>query len=241
MGASPQAASQPLSGVKLSTAARRPCGRTGGFAQPSAANAPVKAPHTRSRVQRPVSHGLDPPKGRAVRPVRSNGRLDRPLRGGFSSFHEASHCIGEPMNLSLDQARELIAETRRHGAKAKFKPLTVVVLDAGGHVLAAEREDRSSNMRFQVAFAKANGSLAFGMGSRELMAKAETFPSFIAGATAAIGGALIPVPGGVLIRQGGTDGGSIVGAIGVSGDNSDNDEAAAVAGIEAVGLIAQVD
>jgi uncharacterized protein GlcG (DUF336 family) len=113
--------------------------------------------------------------------------------------------------------------------------MTVVVLDAGGHLVAAEREDGSSNSRFEIAFGKAHGALALGMGSRSLMARAEQQPYFIAAVTAAIGGALVPVPGGVLVR----DGDALVGAVGVSGDTSDNDETAAVAGVRAAGLVAQ--
>jgi uncharacterized protein GlcG (DUF336 family) len=115
--------------------------------------------------------------------------------------------------------------------------MTVVVLDAGGHVIAVEREDGSSNNRFEIAFGKAHGALALGMGSRALMARAEKQPYFIAAATSAIGGALVPVPGGVLVR----DADLLIGAVGVSGDTSDNDEAAAVAGITAAGLVAQPD
>jgi uncharacterized protein GlcG (DUF336 family) len=139
------------------------------------------------------------------------------------------------MPLDLDTARTIIAETRASGRASGFQPLTVVVLDAGGHVLAVEREDGSSNKRFEIAFAKANGAVAFGLGSRALMARAEAFPPFVAGATSAIGGALIPVPGGVLVRDAA---GQLIGAVGVSGDNSDNDEAAAIVGIEAAGLTA---
>ena len=141
------------------------------------------------------------------------------------------------MNLSLDQARHIVAATRQEAARSGFKPMTVVVLDAGGHVIAAEREDGSSNGRVQIAFGKAYGALALGMGSRSLMARAEQQAYFIAAATSAVGGALVPVPGGVLVR----DGVALVGAVGVSGDTSDNDEAAAIAGINAVGLVAQPD
>jgi uncharacterized protein GlcG (DUF336 family) len=137
------------------------------------------------------------------------------------------------VTISLDDARSIIAAARAEGRSRDFKPLSVVVLDAGGHVTAFEREDGSSNMRFEIAFGKAHGALALGVGSRALMARAEQQPYFVAAATAAIGGALVPVPGGVLIA--GTDN-RIVGAVGVSGDSSDNDEAAAVAGIQAVGL-----
>ncbi|HEY3605565.1 MAG TPA: heme-binding protein [Sporichthyaceae bacterium] len=138
------------------------------------------------------------------------------------------------MSTNLATARTIIATALQFGHDKGFKPLTVVVLDAGGNVVAAEREDGSSNKRFEIAHGKAFGAISIGIGSRALMARAEQQPYFIAAAGAAIGGALVPVPGGVLIQ----DGGVTVGAVGVSGDTSDNDEAAAVAGIEATGLAA---
>jgi uncharacterized protein GlcG (DUF336 family) len=141
------------------------------------------------------------------------------------------------MTLTLDTARSIIATARAEAASAGFKPMTVVVLDAGGHVLAAEREDGASNSRFEIAFGKAHGALALGMGSRALMQRAEQQSYFIAAAGAAIGGALVPVPGGVLIR----DGAELIGAVGVSGDTSDNDEQVAVAAVRAEGLVAQPD
>jgi len=111
--------------------------------------------------------------------------------------------------------------------------LSIVVLDAGGQVRAFEREDGASNARLEIAFGKANGALALGMGSRGLMARAEQQPYFIGAVAAAIGGALVPVPGGVLVQS--ADG-EVIGAVGVTGDTSDNDEAAAVDAIEAAGL-----
>ena len=140
------------------------------------------------------------------------------------------------MSISLNSARLVISGSLERGHDLGLKPLSVVVLDAGAHITAFEREDGASNMRFQVAYGKAHGALALGMGSRSLMARAEQQPYFIASVTAAIGGALVPVPGGVLIRDGS---GTLVGAVGVSGDTSDNDEAAAVAGIERAGLTAE--
>ena len=139
------------------------------------------------------------------------------------------------MSLTLDQARGIIAAARNHGRDSGFKPLTVVVLDAGGHVLAAEREDGSSTKRFEVAYGKAHGAVSLGLGSRALMTRAEQQPFFIAAVTHSVG-ALVPVPGGVLVHDAS---GELLGAVGVSGDTSDNDEAAAVAGIEAAGLSAQ--
>ncbi|GAA5004890.1 GlcG/HbpS family heme-binding protein [Actinopolymorpha pittospori] len=142
------------------------------------------------------------------------------------------------MTLDLDTARTIVAGARRHGAEAGLKPLTVVVLDQGGHIVAVEREDGSSNARVAIGFGKANGALALGMGSRSIMARAEQQAYFVNAVTSAVGGSLVPVPGGVLVRD---DAGTLLGAVGITGDTSDNDEAAAVAGIESAGLTAQVD
>jgi uncharacterized protein GlcG (DUF336 family) len=139
------------------------------------------------------------------------------------------------MTFGLDQARSIIAAVLAAGVEAGLKPLTVVVLDAGGHVIAAERQDGASMARFDIAFGKAHGALALGMGSRALMVRAEQQAYFIDAARAAIGGALVPVPGGVLVRASGL----VVGAVGVTGETSDKDEAAAIAGIQAAGLLAE--
>lgn len=140
------------------------------------------------------------------------------------------------MSLDLETARSMIAATRAAGRELGLRPLTVVVLDSGGHLIAAEREDGSSMSRFEVAHGKAHGALALGLGSRALMARAEQQPYFVAAVGAAIGGHLVPVPGGVLVRD---EAGTLLGGIGVSGDSSDNDERAALAGIEAVHLVAE--
>lgn len=137
--------------------------------------------------------------------------------------------------MNLDLARRIVGAALGHSRAQHFSPLTVVVLDAGGHVVAAEREDGSSTKRFEIAHGKASGAVALGVGSRTLMTRAEQQPSFIAAVTHAVG-ALVPVPGGVLVRD---TSGALVGAVGVSGGTSDNDEAAAVAGIEAAGLVPQ--
>jgi uncharacterized protein GlcG (DUF336 family) len=137
--------------------------------------------------------------------------------------------------MKLELARTLISTARSAGRDRSLQPLSIVVLDDGGQVRAFEREDGASNMRFQIAFGKAHGALALGIGSRALMARAEQQPYFIAAAAAAIGGALVPVPGGVIVRD---ESGVIIGAVGVSGDSSDNDEVVAVRAIEAAGLVA---
>ena len=142
------------------------------------------------------------------------------------------------MNMTLASAQSIIADALAAGQQHGFKPLTVVVLDAGGHVLAAARQDGASNNRFEIAQGKAYGALALGMGSRAIMERAEQQAYFIAAATAALGGRLIPEPGGVLVRDKDS---TILGAVGISGDSSDNDETAASTAIEAAGLTAQVD
>ena len=137
------------------------------------------------------------------------------------------------MNLGLEDALKIIHGARAAGRADGMKPLSVVVLDAGGHVMAFQREDGSSNKRFEIAFGKAHGALALGLGSRALMARAEQQPYFIAAVANAIGGALVPVPGGVLVTDAS---GATVGAVGVTGDISDNDEKVAVAGITEAGF-----
>jgi uncharacterized protein GlcG (DUF336 family) len=142
------------------------------------------------------------------------------------------------VSIGLETARTITTAAQAAAKERGLKPLTVVVLDAGGHVVSVEREDGSSNNRFEIAFGKAYGALALGMGSRALLARAEQQPYFIASATAALGGKLMPVPGGVLVKD---QSGAIVGCVGISGDTSDNDELAAIAGIKAASLVAQPD
>lgn len=142
------------------------------------------------------------------------------------------------MSLTLQTARDIIAETRAAGRALGLKPLSVAVLDAGGHLVAFEREDGSSTHRFQIAHGKAHGAIALGVGSRQLNTMAEDRPYFIAAVTAAVGGALVPVPGGVLVCD---EGDAVVGAVGASGDTSDNDEAAILAGLKAMGLSARTE
>jgi uncharacterized protein GlcG (DUF336 family) len=137
--------------------------------------------------------------------------------------------------ITLAIAKTIIAGAQAEAAQKNFKPLSVVVLDKGAHVIAFEKQDGSSNKRFEIAFGKANGALALGMGSRALMARAESQAYFINAATSAIGGSLIPVPGGVLVKD---SSGVVIGAVGISGDTSDNDETAAIAGIHSAGLSA---
>ncbi|WP_279481947.1 heme-binding protein [Aureimonas sp. SK2] len=136
--------------------------------------------------------------------------------------------------LSLDTARRIVEAARAKGRELGLKPLTVAVLDAGGDLLVLEREDGASPLRPAIAIGKANGAVQMGMGSRALWKRAEEQAYFIGAMNTLTNGSLVPVPGGVLIR----DGGKVVGAVGITGDTSDNDEAAAVAGIQSVELTA---
>ena len=138
-------------------------------------------------------------------------------------------------DLSLDKAREILAGARAEGRKLGLKPLTVAVLDAAGNLKALEREDGASNMRPEIAIGKANGALAMGLGSRALFERANAEPFFIQSMNELAGGSLVPVPGGVLIKD---ESSRIIGAVGITGDNSNNDEAAAMAGIKGAGYTA---
>jgi uncharacterized protein GlcG (DUF336 family) len=138
------------------------------------------------------------------------------------------------MTLTLTAAQTIIAKTLDHAKTANFKPLGVVVLDARGTVVAAAIQDGSSLARFDIARAKANGAMAFNMGTRALEKLAKDRPHFFAGAVGVVEGGMVPVPGGVLIKS---SEGLVLGAVGVSGDTSDNDEAAAIAGIQGAGLV----
>ena len=138
--------------------------------------------------------------------------------------------------LTLAQASTIIDAALKKGRELKLAPLTVVVLDAGGHPVALQREDRSGIMRVDIATGKAWGGLGMGFGSRELFDRSSKQPMFITALAALSQGRMVPVPGGVLIRGGD---GEVAGAVGISGDTSDNDETCAIAGIEAAGLKAQ--
>ena len=135
--------------------------------------------------------------------------------------------------MNLATANTIITAALVHAKSASFKPLGIVILDARATVKAASIADGSSLARFDIARAKAKGALAFNMGTRALEKLAKDRPHFFAGAISAIESGLVPVPGGVLIKD---KDGTILGAIGVSGDTSDNDEIAALAGVTASGL-----
>jgi uncharacterized protein GlcG (DUF336 family) len=137
--------------------------------------------------------------------------------------------------LTLMKARAILRGALKHARAAGMQPLGVVVLDAGGNLKAFEREDGASIYRFRIAHGKAHGAIGMGMGARALHRRAEEQSYFLLAVGALEGTAVVPVPGGVLVRD---RQGRLIGAVGISGDKSDADEAAAVAGIEAAGLTA---
>lgn len=135
--------------------------------------------------------------------------------------------------IDLEKARTMIREAMETGRREGMNPLSVVVLDAGGHVIAFERSDGAPPGRFAVAHGKAHGAVMMGMAGRAQTALSEARPFFSASLVGVFGGAFVPVPGGVLVRD---SAGTVVGAVGVSGDTSEKDAQAALAGIEAAGL-----
>jgi uncharacterized protein GlcG (DUF336 family) len=138
------------------------------------------------------------------------------------------------MSLSLSQASTIVDTALAKGRELKLQPLTVVVLDAGGHMVAMKREDKSGILRAQIATGKAWGTLGMGFGGREFARRAAGGGGlFLTALMAASDGRIVPAPGGVLVRDADGD---VMGAVGISGDTSEKDEMCAVAGIAAAGL-----
>ena len=135
--------------------------------------------------------------------------------------------------ISLSKARSIIRGTLKKGREMELKPLSVVILDTGGHLKAFEREDGASPGRFEIARGKAYGVIMTGMTGTALKQRADEQAYFVAALNGAFGGQVVPVPGGVLVKD---SRGRVIGAVGVTGDTSDNDATAALAGIEAAGL-----
>ncbi len=136
-------------------------------------------------------------------------------------------------NIQLQQARRIVDESLSRARGKGLQPLTIAVLDSGGHLVALGREDGSGLLRPQIAIGKAWGALGMGRGSRALAERAQAHPEFFNALTAASGGRIFPVPGGVLVRDAANE---LLGAVGISGDLPDEDESCAVAGIEAAAL-----
>lgn len=136
-------------------------------------------------------------------------------------------------NLTLRKSRTIIRKTLEKGRELNLAPLSVIVLDAGGHVLAFECEDGASPGRFGIAQGKAYGAVMLGMSGTAQMARAEQQAYFMAAVNGAFGGKTVPVPGGILLKDAK---GNVLGAVGVTGDTSDNDLLAGLAGAEAAGV-----
>lgn len=136
-------------------------------------------------------------------------------------------------DISISKARSILRKTLAKGRELELKPLSVIILDAGGNVKAFEREDGASPGRFGIAHGKAYGAVMLGMSGTAQMARAEQQAYFMAAVNGVFGGQVVPVPGGVLVRD---KKGAVIGAVGVTGDTSDNDLIAAMAGIEGAGL-----
>jgi uncharacterized protein GlcG (DUF336 family) len=190
-----------------------------------------------------LDHGGDPgtaphPGGlvRRIAEIRSGSapHLDGPasrVRPNPSMTSQQEAALTE---LNLELAQSIITAALKAAREKNLKPLSVVVYDARGALRALASEDGTSLKRAEIAMGKAYGSLSLGVGSRAIHKMAVDRPYFVAAATHSVGGQLIPAPGGVLIKDAQ---GRILGAVGISGDTSDNDEMAAAAGIESVGLV----
>lgn len=134
--------------------------------------------------------------------------------------------------VNLEQANTIAAAALAKGREIGLKPLCVAVLDAGGHLVVLQREDGASNLRPQIAMAKASGALGLGVSSRTIGEMAAERPTFIASLAALSDAEIIPAAGGIIL----TYDGHVVGAVGVTGDTSDNDEICALAGAKAAGF-----
>ncbi len=135
--------------------------------------------------------------------------------------------------ISLEQANTIIAAAYTHGRGLGLKPLSVAVLDAGGHLIAFQRQDGGSTMRPQIAVAKASSALGLGVSSRKIGEMAVERPTFVASLGSIAPHGVVPAAGGVIVV--GADG-LAIGAVGITGDTSDNDEACGLAGIVSAGL-----
>lgn len=137
------------------------------------------------------------------------------------------------MLLDVEKAARLAAATLRHARELGLRPLAAAVLDSAGHPLAVLRDEQASFLRPRIATGKARGCLGMGMGGRELARRAQAMPAFFDAINSLTEGEVIPVAGGLLLHD---DAGRLLGALGVSGDTSDNDERCALLAIEELGL-----
>lgn len=140
------------------------------------------------------------------------------------------------VEITSNKAKRIINQAFAKGKDMGLKPLAVIVLDAGGHCKAFERQDGAAPGRFAIADGKANAAIVMHAPSSKMMERAEKQAYFIDALNSAYGGRFVPVPGGVLVKD---KKDNIIGAVGVTGDTSENDVIVAIAGIEAAGLFAE--
>ncbi len=178
------------------------------------------------------------PRQRESRASIQSFALDSRVRGNDNQ--PASRVLNIPFEgdpdmtaLTLAHASTIVDKALEKGRELKLHPLTVVVLDAGGHLVAMKREDKSGILRTEIATGKAWGTLGMGFGGREFARRTAAGGVFLQALMAASGGRVVPAPGGVLIRDAA---GEIIGAVGISGDTSEKDETCAVYGISCAGL-----
>lgn len=136
------------------------------------------------------------------------------------------------MKLTLEKASIIVDRALAKAVEMKIRPLCVAVLDDGGHLVALKRADGASILRPTIAMGKAWGAIGMGESSRHLAHRLKDVPAFLGALSDMSGGKVVPVAGGVLIM----DGSTIIGAVGASGATSEEDEACAIAGIQAAGL-----
>ena len=141
------------------------------------------------------------------------------------------------VELTLNKARVIVRNSIKKGRELNLKPLSVVVLDSGGHVIAFEKENYASPGRFDITRGKAYGSIMLGMSGTAQMARAEAQQYFMSAVNGLFGGNVIPVPGGVLIKNKNE---RVIGAVGVTGDSSDNDAIVAMHGVTFAGFSGDV-
>ena len=137
------------------------------------------------------------------------------------------------MNLTLDQAQQIITAALAKSKEMGYQPMGVAVLDEAGNLKAFASEDGASMFRFDVARAKAWGAIGMGVSSRTLAERAKGNPNFFVALAATADGKFLPQPGAVLIKDAQ---GKLLGAVGASGGTGDEDEVICMAGVQAAGL-----
>jgi len=143
--------------------------------------------------------------------------------------------ITNPGEISLEDSLKICQECIKKAREEEFMPITVTVVDVAGVIRATLAENGSASIRADIAFAKAWSCIQAGMSTtllRDVIEEQPRLSNAFRGMQIIANGKLIPTPGGLLIQKDGKN----IGAIGVSGDRSDEDDICAIAAIEAVGL-----